>query len=94
MRDFATEMYERFRSMRAAFTKVDAAVARKQEVETRMIKRAVTHLREANSLLDGYDDGGDTVAAFRQRFVAHEAVLQAEVHDLVRPVEHVIRIVE
>lgn len=77
-----------------AFAEVDTAVARKQAVETRMIKRAVTHLREARSLLGGYDDGGETVAAFRQRFVAHEAILQAEVRDLVRPVEHVIQIAE
>lgn len=76
-----------------AFARVEAAVARKQEFETRMIKEWITRLPALDALSGGDAEARVAGDALRARLMSRHEALHAEARGAVTPVRHVIGIV-
>ncbi len=72
------------------FGKLDAAVAEKQKYETQMIKDFITRHRTLRQWFAGDAALEGALTVVRDKLVAHEAELQAQVRGLVQPVKHTI----
>ncbi|MBN1422704.1 MAG: DUF1080 domain-containing protein [Planctomycetes bacterium] len=75
-----------------AFRKVDEAVGRKQAYETPMIKDAITRFRTIRSLLGDDAEAEKGFAILRERLIAKQRALAAEVRGAAAPVRHRIRV--
>jgi len=75
-----------------AFTKVEAAVAAKQALETQMVKDWITRIPSTVRTLDNDKDVESSMRIIEGKFVAKRATLQQAVSAAVIPVRHAITI--
>jgi len=75
-----------------AFRKVDEAIARKQSFETPMIKEVIARFRTIRALVGDDAEAEKALAALRDRLIAKQHALAADVRAAVVPVRHRIRV--
>jgi lysophospholipase L1-like esterase len=74
------------------FREVDEVVARKQAIETPLVKDIITRFRTARQLLGSDAEGIAAMEKLRERLLARVTALQDEARAAVKPVRHTITV--